>query len=81
MVPQGRSRSSSLYKQTPLSAASVRVSPGIFRFFVLTVGSTSRRELLKMEWAQKAKEILEKIKSYRNDTEGWKLAKKTVITR
>lgn len=34
-----------------------------------------------MEWAQKAKEILEKIKSYRNDTEGWKLAKKTVITR
>jgi len=30
-----------------------------------------------MEWTQKAKEILEKIKSYRNDAEGWKVAKKT----
>lgn len=30
-----------------------------------------------MEWTKKAQEILEKIRGYRNDTDGWKLAKKT----
>lgn len=30
-----------------------------------------------MEWTQKAKEILEKIKTLRTDNDGWKLTKKT----
>ena len=31
-----------------------------------------------MEWNARAQQILEKIRKYRNDEDGWKIAKKSV---